>query len=159
MARRSTPSGDRRGTALFIIPLVVLGLAVFVVALNIRHYSSMCDVETARDESLNRAAMERRIWALEKELLENSLLVEGIVRELDTLFGASEGLSVTALKILARNVRTSTPSFPTPPYVYQSRVEETLTPTLTLTLTSTLLNDIFFPTFLLYQVCGSYHVW
>ncbi|CAM9533905.1 unnamed protein product, partial [Discosporangium mesarthrocarpum] len=63
----------------------------------------MCDSESVRDEAKNRAAIERRMWALENEFLQRSLLVEKIVRELDTLYGASRGLSVPALQILARN--------------------------------------------------------
>ncbi|CAM9894020.1 unnamed protein product [Pylaiella littoralis] len=90
-----------KGTFISATPLLVLGLTVFVVALNMRHYSTTLDPEDARRDALNRAAMERRIKALEKEVYQNSIFVEKVLQGLDDAFRASAVLSVEELRLLA----------------------------------------------------------
>eukprot|EP00903_Cladosiphon_okamuranus_P022204 g20420.t1 len=82
--------------------MLVLGFTMFVIALNMRHYSTTCDTQSARDASLNRAAMERRIKALETEIEENGIFLEKVLQGLDAAFQASAVLSVKELREIAR---------------------------------------------------------
>eukprot|EP00752_Nemacystus_decipiens_P018442 g16533.t1 len=82
--------------------MLVLGFTMFVVALNMRHYSTTCDTQSARDAALNRAAMERRIKALETEILQNSVFLEKVLQGLDAAFQASAYLSVKELREMAQ---------------------------------------------------------
>ncbi|CAM9735300.1 unnamed protein product, partial [Scytosiphon promiscuus] len=83
-------------------PILVLGFAVFVIALNIRHYSTMCDTGDGRQGDLFATAMERRIRTLENEINQNRLLTEKVLQGLDVAFRASQVLSVEELRLLAQ---------------------------------------------------------
>ncbi|CBJ28928.1 expressed unknown protein [Ectocarpus siliculosus] len=101
--RRSSSPRLLRKSLISLTPVLALGLlVVFVVALNMRHSSILCDSPNGQEGALNRAAMERRIRTLEDEILQNSLLMDKVLRGLDTAFGASAVLSVKELRRLAQ---------------------------------------------------------
>mmetsp|Transcript_14609 Transcript_14609/g.21498 ORF Transcript_14609/g.21498 Transcript_14609/m.21498 type:complete len:268 (-) Transcript_14609:164-967(-) len=92
-------SGREARWALFSIPVVLIGITVFVVILNMLHLHS-CPVTTEgmKEATLNRAQMEKRLLELEQEMLENSILLEGFLRGLDQKFSASQHVQLNKLQ-------------------------------------------------------------